>query len=446
MQRSGLIFLGLLFCFTLCAQTQEVSLRECLDLSESNDPYLQNSLLEIKAAHEQRREAMWEYYPKLSINGLGYYAAQPLFRMTLSDVLGNSDMANIIKNDVSTFARENGMKDYYASFQRGFSLMASAIQPIYAGGRIVSGNKLAELGVEASRLQSSIKRKETAESVEQKYWLVVSLQEKRKTLNVAMEMLDTLYRDVSAAYHSGLVLRSDLDKVSLKIKELKSADVHLKSGTKLAKMDLFNAIGMKYSTLGLDSYHFSERLDSLPAPYLVVMDEGDIDVFDESRLLELKVEAEKLEKKMSVGEYLPQLAAGFSYGYSNLQGRSSSTGNFNGIGMLTLQVPLTDIGKAVRRSRRYDYKIQEARNEQVYLDSQLLLQLRMLQVEMETAWDQLKLSEQYQEDALNNFRMTQADFKAGRVPVSDLLQSRLDCQTASEEVITRQMEYKMETV
>lgn len=108
----------------------------------------------------------------------------------------------------------------------------------------------------------------------------------------------------------------------------------------------------------------------------------------ESRLLDLLVESKRLEKKIAIGGSLPQIGAGFSYGYSNLIDRH--TGRFNGVGFVTLQIPITGAITNAQRIRKSNYELEKALNTQEYATAQLRLQLQMLQVEMETAWDCLQ--------------------------------------------------------
>lgn len=435
------VIMALLVLPLVCpAQMTEMTLDECLRLAADNDPYLKNSKLDVQAAREQAREAVWSFFPQVSVNSMGFYALDPLFKITVTDVLGHSDMAYNINESLGTYARENGLNPYYSTLKSGFSVGVGAIQPIYAGGRIVNGNRLARLGVEAATLQSRIKEKETAEEVEMKYWRIVALQEKAVTLREARSLLDTVYRDVSNAVNAGLAVSSDIDAVNLKRKELDAGEVKLKAGLKLAKMDIFNAIGVQYSVLALDGYHFQGDTDRLPAPSEVIVPDDEISTFEESRLLGVKVEAERLEKRMYVGEMLPQVALGAGYGYSNLFGRKD--GNLNGVGVVTVKIPLTDIGKAVSRSKRYDYSIQKARNEQDYLDAQLLLQLHKLQIDMESSWDQLEISLQAVKDARKSLDRALAEYGAGRVTLSELMKCRLEYQTLSEECVNRRMEYR----
>ena len=61
----------------------------------------------------------------------------------------------------------------------------NAIQPVFAGGQIVYGNKLAKVGENVSRLQLQLSENEVEKTTEQYYWQLVSLQEKVKTIEAA---------------------------------------------------------------------------------------------------------------------------------------------------------------------------------------------------------------------------------------------------------------------
>lgn len=428
--RNILTVIAVLVCSSLSAQ-QTLSLQDCLDLSGANNPYVKNSKLDILSSKALKNELVWEFFPTVSMNGLGYYAGKPLLKITPTDILGKSDLAWELSNLYTSFANEYGLKPYYTTLQKGYGIALMATQPLYAGGRIVNGNRLAAKGIEASELQSELKLRDIREQVEEKYWLALSLQEKMITLLKAESVLDSLYRYVRDARAAGLVVESDVSAVARKRSELASDRIRLSGGLKLAKMDLFNAIGYKYEYLKLDDYLLGESIDNPQPAYAVLGEETGLPV--ESKLLEIQEEAKKLEKKVSVGEYLPEVGVGLSYGYGNIQGRDS--GKFNGVGFVSVKIPLTGIGKAVARSRRMDYEIQKVSNEREYLEEQLQLQRHQLYLAVETAYSQTEVSMEAMKDAEDAQRRCQADYEAGRVPLSDLLRAELECRTASDRYI-----------
>lgn len=434
-------FLLLTLLPSVCLAQRVVTLAECQELGAQYDPEVKSARLDLKSALAQRAEARWEYVPRISLSSVGYYALRPLVRIEPQDIL-EGYWADVVSRMVTDAAYQAGITPWYEGFRSGWAAMALAMQPLYVGGRIANGNRLADLGVRASELQLTIKQRETAATIEQKYRLAVSLQEKMLTLDKAQEVLDSLERDASAAVEAGLVTDSDLLQVRLKKRELSSGHLQLRSGLKLAKMDLFNAIGFEYAYLEINSYVLEEdSFAELEAPNHYFSPEAENRVTEESRLLAMQVEAGRLQKKMAVGEYLPQLAVRVGYAYYDLVGKRRTESN--GLGFATLTIPITDIGKAAARARRFDSQVEKARVQQEYLDAQLVLQVLQMRMAVETAWEQLILADESLHAAQDAAGKLRVRYEAGQVTMSDLLQAELAVRQAEEERIDRKMEYNL---
>lgn len=447
---SRALLLGLLVLVPAGAGAQRVvTLAECQDLAAQYDPGIRAAQFDLQSALAQRTEARWEYAPRISLNAMGYRALNPLVTVRSTDILDGylTDVLSEVAADAVTqldplWGEKIRSGTWYSGFRYGWGAYMVALQPLYAGGRIVSGNRLATLGVRSRELQLAVKRRESAASVEEKYRLGVSLQEKMLTLEQAAQLLDSLERDAAAAVAAGLIADTDLLQVRVRQRELASGQIQLRRGLRLVKMDLFNAIGLEYAYLELDSYALEgESFGELAAPEHYLQP-GDAEyVTEESRLLTMQVEAERLQKKMAVGEYLPQISVGAGTGYHDLNG--SGQRNFNVVGFATVQIPITDIGKAVARARRYDSQVEKARSQQEYLDAQLALQLHQKRLDMETAWEQLSLAAESVAVARDAADKLRARYQAGQVTMSDLLQAELGLRQAEEARIDKKMEYHL---
>ena len=240
-----------------------LTMEECRSMALRNNAAVRNAQLDVIAARAQKGEALSEYFPKVSVNAFGYYAFDPMLEVGVKDILGDSDAANNLNSWVSQIAPLYGIDPVFSTMKQGYSATVSAVQPVFAGGRIVSGNRLASLGVEAARLKSSLQRRKSVEEVEQDYWQVISLEEKMKTLGSVQEMLDNLEKDVDAAVAAGLATETDRLRLQLKRNELRATRSKLKGGIRLAKMNLCDAIGLEYtpySTFMTDSLPFIDSI------------------------------------------------------------------------------------------------------------------------------------------------------------------------------------------
>lgn len=443
MRRSILISLLLFAALTSVAQDKlSLSLDDCLGTAKENSPLLKGTSLDVLAAKTQQKEARLEYLPKIEVTGLAYRAINPLLEVSLKDVLGNSDAANNLNNYIGDLARENGINPSWKTLKWGYGATATLMQPLYAGGRIRAGNNLADIGLEAAVIQDSLRQRVVRDSVECKYWRVVALQEKQKTLQETLSLLDSLDKDMKSALAAGLATEPQQLELSFKRNELRAGIQRLEGGLSLMKMDLLQTAGYPFKALSLRSIRLTDTLSDLPEPSGVVPPGGtEIAGTDESRLLQLQVDARIQEKKMAVGELLPQVAIGAGYGYSAMM--APKDGSFNGLVFGMVKIPITDIPKAVLRARRYDYQLQKALSDQGWLSSQLELRERMLALEVETAWNEMQNAEEAVRLAEDSLRRLKVCHEAGSAATSELLQTSLAVSSAREVLIDRRIDYRL---
>lgn len=452
MRRIYIIMVSLLLPLLCYGQQTTLSVEDCRRMAGTNDPYVRNAQLDVLAAKAQKSEALAAYFPTVSATAVGFHALNPLIKIGLNDILGNSDAANNIKNQINQTAPLYGLPTSYEAMQFGYGATVSVMQPLFAGGRIVNGNRLASLGVEAAQLQEQMQGKATADQVEEKYWLVVSLDEKAVTLAKANELLDTLYKDAESAHSAGLLTDSEMLQVKLKMSELRSKGIQLKGGVRLAKMDLFNAIGVEYSAVPgglvnsegrllpyIDDIVLTDRIDTLLGPENYYVPEEELAArTEESRLLSLQVEAKELEKKMAMGEAMPQVGVGAMYGY----GKYISDASGNGAVYAMVKIPLSDWGKTSQKMKRLEYQAQKARNEQDYLEAQLILRARQRWIALTTAWEQYGVAKETVDFARREVEKLEANFRAGLIPLSELLQSQTSLRQSEDAMIDSAIAYR----
>ena len=438
MKKTVLAALAALTCIAAPAQELRLTLEECREMALQNNSSAVGAALDLEAARYQKQEAFAEYFPRVSAMGFGFWAFDPLLEIGVKDIFGNNDFSNNLQGLIDSYAPMYGLPTSYSTLSRGYLAGISVMQPLFAGGRIVNGNRLAALGVEAAGLQQEVQRRSTSDEIEGYWWQVVSLQEKKELLAGSKEFVDTLFRDVTAAYGAGLVTEDELLQVKLARNELLSNEVQLDNGLKLAKMNLLNSIGQGYTVISANASDERPYIDSivladeegLPGPpEAYYVDEESIAAsMEETRLLELQVEAAELQKKMALGEALPQLAVGATYGYYDFTGK----GDFNGLAFATVQIPISDWGKTGAKMKRLQTQVDKAASQRDYLQSQIILGVRQSWVELNSAWSQYQLALDSEAAAEASFGRVERNYEAGMVTAAELLQSQTSLRQASD--------------
>jgi outer membrane protein TolC len=141
-----ILFILMILISASAASAQEVglSLNDCITLSESNNPYIKNSSLDLQSARLQKKEVFAEYFPRLSFRALGISSYDYFIDIVVGPELGE-------------MAREMG---FGGTTQSGFNASLSLMQPLYAGGRINTGNMLAKVGIKSAEIKHKMNLRE----------------------------------------------------------------------------------------------------------------------------------------------------------------------------------------------------------------------------------------------------------------------------------------------
>lgn len=417
------ILLILLGCVAVSAQRIPIdscvlSLDSCRALALQNNLTLKNAALDVAAAEEVKKQAFTKYFPNVSAFAGGYYAAKPLFEYTIDDI-GNASARQFLHNLYFEYGAAMGLPDRITLCENGVMTGAMLVQPVYMGGQIVNGNKLAKVGVEAAELKAQLTEDQVLQQVEEYYWLIVSLRDKQKTLQQALIFLDTLERDITTASEAGLVSQNDILKVKLKRREMEANQTKVDHGIRLASQALCQAMGIEMygglvptDTLG----KVSEMFD-----WGYVDDRTAVLGRKEKQLLDMQVSAEELKKKMALGETLPHLTIGGTASYGNLIFDHFTA---NALAFATLQVPLTGWWEASHKLKEHDILLEKAKNERTDLIEKMYLETMKAWNDVGDACSQVELSRLSLQEAEANFQETKTDYEAGLVPVSELLEAQ----------------------
>ena len=393
-----------------------LSLDSCKALALRNNLEIKNAALDVEAAQEVKKQAFTKYFPNVSAMAGGYYAAKPLFEYGIDDI-NNANARQWLHNLYFEYGAAMGLPDRISLCENGVLTGAMVLQPVYMGGQIVNGNRLAKVGVKAAELQGQLTEDRILQQVEEYYWLIISLQEKLKTLQQAMTFLDTLKRDVNAAAEAGLVSKNDPLKVKLKWNEVYYNLEKVQNGIRLATDALGQMIGQDHGILILTDtiVEISEWQARWKDPGAAVLGRK------ETQLLDLQVSAEELKKKMTLGETLPHLTVGGTASYGNLVFDHYTA---NALAFVTLQVPLTGWWEASHKLKQHDILIQKSENERADLLQKMYLEVMQAWNNVGEAYNQYKLMGLALQDAEANLLDAKANYDAGLIPVSELLEAQ----------------------
>ena len=421
-------------CCDFVAAQQPYTLEQIKDSALHNNFALRSAKYDVEAAQQQRKEAFTKYFPNVSGTGLWFNANKGMAQMdidpsgmispeigaTLAQMLPVEALA-ALNNPISISMMKNGTIG---------SLMA--VQPVFAGGQIINGNKLAKVGEEVSRLQLQLSENEVEKTAEQYFWQLASLQEKMKTINAVDTLLRDIYKDVDVAVRAGVAMRNDLLQVQLRQNDIESQRLKLQNGISIVKLLLSQYCGLR------DTSYIITFQTSLPEKFNDSCLMFNVNTTPEYQLLDKQVEAANLQKKLAVGKNLPTVAVGAGYNYHNLLERDHSFGMV----FATVSVPISEWWGGSHAVKRRKIAYQQAQEQ--LADNAELLEIRMQNSKnkVEEAYQQLQLAQRSIEQAKENLRLNRDYYRAGTSRMSDLLEAQLLYQQACDKHTDAFAEYQ----
>ena len=405
---------------TITASAQTYTLQQLKDSALQNNIAIRNAKRSIDAAQQQRKEAFTKYFPTVSGTGLWFNADKGMAKteLNLSEQISPELGMALAQSLPAEALAALGNPISISMMKNGTIAGVTAVQPIFAGGQIINGNKLAKVGEDVSRLQLQLSENEVEKQTEQYYWQLISLQEKMKTIEAVEALLADIYKDVDVAVRAGVAMRNDLLQVQLRQNDLESQKVKLQNGIGIVRLLLAQYCGLNNEQFIVESTEITDG-----SSQQVIKQNCDQALLGtaEYQLLNKQIEATKLQRKMEIGKNLPTIGVGAGYNYHNLL----DNGHTFGMVFASVSVPISDWwggSHAVKRK-----KIAQQQAEEQLVDNSELLKIRMQNAwnNVEESGQQLQIAQRSIEQAEENLRLNRNYYKAGTSKMSDLLEAQL---------------------
>ena len=393
---SLILFAGLLPA--LPAGAQGLTLEACRAAAVEHNRTLRDSRYELEAARQTRQEAFTNYFPQINASG-GAFQAQH----------------GLVQADFGVAIPQLGSMNLPISMaKRGLFGSVTAVQPLFAGLKIVTGNRLARLGEEVSRLQLQKSEGEIREQTDTYYWQIVSLKENLSTLDAVERQLNEIHRQVELSVKAGLVTANDLLRVELRQQEVASNRLKVENGLKVSKLLLAQHIGADWK--GFDIAQLSFDDPETPDRYYIPVEEA-LDHRAEYQLAEKNVEAQLYQKRMERGKLLPTVGVGAGYLYYNVTDKDVD----DGMVFAQVSVPISAWWGGAHALKKARIREEQAENDRLQAREMLAVEIEKSWCDVQEAYAQIQLARRSVTSATENLRQNRNFYEAGTAPLTDLL-------------------------
>lgn len=431
----SLVALG---CALHGAQAQTVySLQQLRALAQQNNHAIVQSQRNINMAALQRKEAFTKFFPSISATALAFDASKGMASMDVNpaEIVPSSLMPTLQATLPAEVLASLGSPVNITMMKNGTIAGLTLMQPIYAGGQIINGNRLAQVGEDVSNLQMRLTKNEVDKKTEQYYWQLISLQEKTRTLQAASTLIADIRSDVEAAVRAGVAMRNDLLQVQLRQNELESQKLKLTNGTYVTKLLLSHHCGLSDTTFTVQTPGLAIE------PVTFVNPDEALPRLTEYQLLNKQVEASELNKKMVKGKLLPTVAVGAGLNYHNLLDNNRAFAMV----FATVSIPISDWWGGSHALKRSQQQLLNALDQLVEKSELLSIGMRQAWNEVSEAQLQVSIAERSIEQAKENLRLNRDYYNAGIAKMSDLLEAQLLYQQALDNRTDAFIAYQMKS-
>ena len=378
-----------------------------------NNVRMKNADNDLEAARQAKKQAFTKYFPTVSATGIGYMADKGLLEMSLGPGMEMSMLKNGLMGGVS------------------------AQLPVFTGGRILNANRLADVGVETSRLQRRMSEKEVVLTAETYFWQAVMLKEKLKTVEAVERQLAKFANDAEAAVTAGVSDRNDLLQVNLKKNETRSNRITLENALTTAKRLLAQYTGHAGDSIDV-SADMSGGLP--PSPLQLYADpSAALPHTTEYALMEQNVKANRLKYKITVGQNLPTVAVGGGYMYDDLMDKSHQFW----VGFATVSIPLSGWWGGSHEMKKQRLAVRNAENTLKDNGQLLVIDMENKWNDMNDAYRKISIAMESIAQAEENLRLHNDYYRAGTATMSDLLEAQTLYQNSRSAYVEAYAEYQI---
>lgn len=415
---------ALIASISLKAQTSLLlSQEECRQRALTYSEDIKKSENKLSQAEIDKKLTATAFLPTVDATGLGIYMTP--FEMA----------------EMGTKMRMDG------AYMAGISLM----QPIYTGGKILTGRKMAKIGEEVAQEQQRMAKMDVLVDADNAYWTYLAVSRKVRMMESYSLQMDTIYNQTKAALSAGLATENDMLKVEAKRSEIKYQTQKVKNGADLCRISLCRVIGAEYDT----QIELTDTFFVADKPMRIL--NSDLSNRPELNMLQKNVEINKQQIKMVRSDMLPMVAlsAGYTY-FGNIKMETMvnlgggmympyTTEFKDGLGtvMLAVQIPLLHWGDGFRKVKKARFDLENSQLDLEKNTKLLSLQVQQAIRNVQDGYMMIETASLALRQAEENLRVTRNRYNESMATLTDLLDAQSQWQQSYSNYIEAQSQYKI---
>jgi outer membrane protein TolC len=327
-----------------------------------------------------------------------------------------------------------------------FTASAILVQPIFMGGAIVAGNKIADIAEHVAETNIAAKQSDVTYVVDNAYWTVVSLRHKQLLADDYLTLVQKLNSDVHKMIKEGVATRADGLKVDVAVNEAEMTKTKVDNALSLAKMFLCEQCGM---SLDSDITLADEMEEDLGAVH-EKNENGDYSYEGRHELLMLNdaIEISRQQTKIAKAAYLPQLSLIGGAFFTNPSVYNGFERKFKGafnVGVM-MRVPVLDWGDNAYKIKATKCATNLAQLTYDEAHDMIELQVSQSRFKVDEANKNLVSATKNIQSAEENLRCANVGFREGVMSTTDVMAAQTAWLNARTQKIDAEIDVKLSKI
>lgn len=472
-------------CASIALHAQQtLTLDDCRALALENNKQLNIGKVKQDIATNLRKAARTKYLPKVDALGGYEYTSRQISILNDSqksmlsglgtnavskgtDFLGglltqmvqegrlSPEMAQGLQQDIAPIAQglaQRGdavgekIRDAFATdTHHMFAGSVLVRQPLYTGGMITALNNMADIAEEMASNDVDLRRQSTLYSIEEAYWLVVSLRHKLRLARSFYALVKQLDDDVHKMIDEGVATRADGLKVDVRLNEADINVTQATDGVSLAKMLLCQLCGLpmegEITLADEEADHIVGSVSQQQNDSIITLG-GDR---PELRLLQNTIDLSREGVTLARALYRPQVALTGGYLITNPSVYNGFENKFKGafnVGIVA-RVPLWSWHEGRYKANAARAMTTLAELEYEDASEKINLQISQCRYKLSEAQKRLSMAHKSIASAEENLRCATLGFHEGVISSTDVLAAQTAWQSAHSQLIDAETEVQL---
>lgn len=324
----------------------------------------------------------------------------------------------------------------------------NAMQPLFAGGKIIAANNLTKIGITAAEEQRRQVQLSVASNAETSYWTYVAVLSKVELLESYRTLVDTAYTQIKTAVNSGMATESDMLRIEARHSQVQYQYSQVLAGANLCRMALCNAMGLPIDT----EIEVADTDINAPIEIPANLNEYDLTLRPEIRLMQADIDAKKQQVHMTRADFLPKAAAQASwFALGGLEmdiprAETSRLSTNKWIIGVSVQVPLFHWGEGIKKVKHARIDVENAQYNFDHNSRLLNLQVQQAIANVRTGAELVKSAQIAMDNASAALKATSLSYSLGMVPITDLLDAQSQWQSSRSDMIDAQTQLRIHLI